>query len=133
MRRRKKYIVFFVRKEQESYTFLRKKRVSPSTKLVVYTKKNVHVLDLSKPSVIIGSKYIYLIDINASKEGGQLRYKGSNIKYDAGILSFITVEGGIRQLTATLHDRLFDGNTIMLMIIGIALGVFIGIFAGGFF
>lgn len=151
--KKKRYIVLFVRKEQESYTFLKKVKVLPHARTVKYTKKNIHPIFLQYPSYIRGLSYFYLIDVDAGgfedvpeeeelneimededwEGAGQLRYRGSNLKYDAGILSFLTEEQGIRQLSSGFQSKLLNVNTIVLLIMGIVMGVFIGFFIAGFF
>lgn len=144
---KKKYVVVFVRKEQETYTFLKKKAISPTTRDVNYSKKKKHIIDLTYPTYIRKLVYYYFIDVDSNEMhtyendkgkkqkyyGGQLRYMGSNLQYDAGILSLITDESALRQLTSTLHDKLFNGNTIILLLMGVVMGLFIGLFFGGFF
>ncbi|MFX1501185.1 MAG: hypothetical protein ACFFDH_09510 [Promethearchaeota archaeon] len=153
-----KYIVYFVRRNAESYRLLKKRRVLPDTKLVSY-KKRVHLLDLSHESFSRKLKHYFLMDIENETEtivklkdekgkilkdkngneitetyyGGQLRYWGSNLKYNSGLLSFLTVEGGIRQLASGIAGKLFNTNTIVLLAMGIIMGLFAGLFFGWFF
>ena len=136
-----------MRKDKESYRLLKKKRVSPSTKIVRYTSKQAHIVDLTHETFSRKLKKFFLIDIDSEEEikikdkdgkmityyGGQLRYMGSNIRYSAGTLSFLTVEGGIRQLASGMGKRLLDTNTIILLIFGVGLGLMTGLFFGWFF
>ena len=142
--RKRKYFVVWLRKEAGTYRFIKKRQIAPKTKEVKYSKDIRHPIDMQFPSYIRGHKIFYFIDVDKrvirkkAKEGetvllkgGQLRYEGSHLEYDPELLAYVRT-GIVRDLTATLHAKLIDGNAIFLMILSAVAGIFSGIFIAGF-
>ncbi|MFX1445761.1 MAG: hypothetical protein ACFFHV_20285 [Promethearchaeota archaeon] len=133
-RRSRNYVVW-VRKVFGCHDIIRKRRIPEGTTHVKFNKDNIHPIEMRTPSFRnkTGTKKYYLIDIdNKSKKGGQLRYEGSGFEYDPEWLAFMRT-GVVKDLSVRAHSKLFDGNTIILMIIGGVIGACATGFILGFF
>lgn len=130
MFKKQKYIVWFVKKEQEIYSILDKKRIFAFSKKVRY-KKGVYFIDTSNPTFKKPLRLFFLIDIDKS-DNCQLHIIKN--KKNSGItpkdIDLFIEQEIVGQLTTNLSDTTMKMN-IMLVILGLAFGGLVGWIVGG--
>lgn len=127
--RKKKYILGFLLKEQDTYQLQKRKRFNPLNNKIRYNKK-LHIIDVSKPTYTKNQKLIYLIDIDK----GQLFFNGieSEITQDKETYDALMSTDILFKLSAGLLEKK-NVKDIFEKIIYIGLGIGIGFIVRSFF
>jgi len=127
--KRKKYILAFLLKEQNTYELRKKKRFDPTNNKIRY-KKKLHIIDTSKPTFTRKQKLFYLIDINK----GQLFFRNdkSEITHDKEFIDLTMGTDLIEKLSSGLLEKV-NIKDIFQKILYIGFGIAIGIIIGMMF
>ena len=123
----KKYIIVIVKKEQNTYSFMKKVRVQPSTKKVTF-KSQILNLDLTNSTFDKGLKKYYFYEFN-SRKLLLFNQKVTKDSDDTQIINDFVTKNIFRQLISDLNDTGFK-EKILFMIIGATLGGLIGYLVG---
>lgn len=124
--KKKKYILVFLLKEQNTYELRKKKRFNPTNNRIKY-KKRLHIIDISKPTFTRKQKLFYFIDIDK----GQLYFNDddSEIKKDKPFMDLLLGTDLIEKLSSGLIEKV-NVKDIFEKIIYIGFGIAIGIIIG---
>lgn len=123
---KKKYIVVFLIKEQESYTILKSKRITPTNNSIKYGKNKSIPIEISLPTYSKGLKLFYFVDMS-SKVPSQITF--SNLEFDginSEVLDMIMNGHIIRELSSNLSDNTNFKMNLLNIIIGGLIGGLIG-------
>ena len=128
---KRKYIVLFLKRENNSYTVSKTVRVKAGKTEIRFEKGNTQEIDTTKPNYSKGLKSFIFVDINENN-GGQVYFKGMDkSKLNAKMRDMLLSEKIIDQLSTNLHQISFKQRLIDI-VIGGAIGGLIGyIVAGG--
>jgi len=121
---RKKYIVVFLIKEQNSYSEVSRKLVKSTTTKIKFGKKDTIPIDISKPSYSKGLKLFYFIDLSNNLQLHFIKDKNNRINSEA--MDMIFQQEIIRQLTSSLGEPSFLAGKLFNMIVGGIIGLLIG-------
>jgi len=126
--KKKKYILAFLLKEQNTYELRKKKRFNPTNNRIKY-KKKLHIIDVSKPTFTRKQKLFYLIDIDK----GQLFFKddiNSEVIKDKPFTDLLMSTDLIEKLSSGLIEKVNIKDIfekIVLIGFGVAIGIIIGL------
>lgn len=123
---KKKYITVFVVKENNSYSILRKKKISPSTERVRYKAGKSYKVNISVPTYSKGLKNFYFID----EKKGQLSFLELYKDANPEAMDLIFEQGILRNIISGLMARV--SSNILMVIMALSLGVAVGFIARGF-
>lgn len=123
MIKRKKYVVIFLIKENDSYSVLSRKRFMPSKSKVRYGKGKSHIIDTSKPTYIKGLRLFYFVEINK----GQIGFNNPSGNISPEVIDMVMSQSIVKQLTANLAGMKFN---FMNIITGLAVGGLVGYILG---
>jgi len=124
--KKKKYILVFLLKEQNTYEIRKKKRFNPTNNEIKY-KKRLHIIDTSKPTFTSKQKIFYLIDINE----GQLFFNDdkSEIVQDKKFIDLTMGTDLLEKLASGLIEKV-NVKDIFEKVLYIGFGIAIGIIIG---
>jgi hypothetical protein len=111
-----------LRKENESYFQIGKRRLSKDQEEISYKSKQL-VIDQNVPNYKDLRNIYYFIDVN----GGQLKFKSQNIDPNVfEIHNRITKQQVVDDLSTNLVEKPPLGEKILLILMGLGVGLFIG-------
>ena len=128
--KKKKYILVFLLKEQNTYEIRKKKRFNPINNKIKY-KKKLYIIDTSKPTFTRKQKLFYAIDIDI----GQLYFPNNTkvnineVKDDKKFRDLMMGTDLIEKLSSGLLEKVNIKNIfekILYIGFGIAIGFIIG-------
>lgn len=125
MSKRKKYYVIWLGKQEGTYTFLKKRRISSSTENVRFIKGKAKPIKIQNPSYIRGLKVFYFLNV----EEGQLSFNKVYGSVDPQVLDMVLKQSIVKQLTSALTGSL--GIDFMSLIVGLCVGGIAGFIGGG--
>ena len=123
-----KYFAIFVIQINESYSFVRRKRINPIKRKVRYSKTKLFVFQPEFPTYSNGLKVYYFFDL----EHGQLLFNktSDNHTINSNMIDDIMSKNIISQLTSSLGNSKFAMNLLQIIFGGITggmIGYIIGI------
>lgn len=126
-----KYFAIFVMEVNESYSFVKMKRINPIKRQVRYAKDKLFILQSERPTYINGLKVYYFFDLQC----GQLLFNktSDDSLINSDIIDNIMCKNIVNQLTSSLMASKFTMNLVMMLFAGIfggLIGYLIGV--GGY-
>jgi hypothetical protein len=108
--------IYFLRKSHGTYYLQRVKKISETTQLISY-KKREYKIDLTKPLYKTGGNTLYFMDIDS---GDQLSFNVIESQANPEDLDIIVGQRIIRELTKGVIDN--KSQLIFYAIVGLAIG-----------
>lgn len=116
-----KYFAIFVMEVNQSYSFVKMKRINPIKRKVRYSKDKLFLLQAEFPTYINGLKIYYFFDLQA----GQLLFNKTSDEsiINSDIIDNIMCKNIVNQLTSSLMSNKFVMNLIQIIFGGIFGGL----------
>lgn len=122
-----KYKVRFLKRINDTPTFIGQRIIKPNSETVEYRKKS-YPIDTSKCAYRFKNQYIFLVDVDE----GQLPLGKSQMNVSTSLIDLVVRQSIGKQLVSGLEKGSTLGITIMQMIIYICLGLAVGYIIGQF-
>lgn len=115
-----KYFAIFVMEVNQTYSYVKIKRINPIKRQVRYSKDKLFILQAEMPTYVNGLKVYYFFDL----EHGQLLFNKTSDEsiINSDIIDNIMCKNIVNQLTSSLMSSKFAMNLLQI--------VFGGIFGG---
>lgn len=116
-----KYFAIFVMEVNQSYSFVKMKRINPIKRKVRYSKDKLFILQSERPTYINGLKVYYFFDL----ECGQLLFNKTSDEsiINSDIIDNIMCKNIVNQLTSSLMSNKFAMNLLQIIFGGIFGGL----------
>lgn len=116
-----KYYAIFVMEVNESYSFVKMKRINPINRKVRYRKDKLFILQSERPTYINGLKVYYFFDLQT----GQLLFNKTSADsiINSDIIDNIMCKNIVNQLTSSLMSNKFVMNLFQIIFGGIFGGL----------
>lgn len=122
-----KYFAIFVMEVNQSYSFVKMRRINPIKRQVRYSKSKLFILQSERPTYINGLKVYYFFDL----ESGQLLFNKTSDEsiINSDIIDNIMCKNIVNQLTSSLMSNKFAMNLLQIIFGGV-FGGLIGYLVG---
>lgn len=116
-----KYFAIFVIEVNQSFSFVKMKRINPIKRNVRYSKDKLFILQSELPTYINGLKVYYFFDL----EHGQLLFNKTSDEsiINSDIIDNIMAKNIVNQLTSSLMSNKFAMNLLQIIFGGIFGGL----------